>query len=320
MAGGAFASLVRRTPLVPAPALGKGVWLKLESLQLTGSFKLRGACLALDALGAAERARGVVAASAGNHGQGVALAGVHLGVHTCVVVPTTTPEVKKRAIAAFGAIVIEEGQSYDEAEAAARRHARETGAVFLSPFDDANVIRGNGGTLGEEIRAQLPDVARVIAPVGGGGLIGGLAAALAPAGVAVLGVQPVVNCAMHDSLAGGRALTVYQGGETVAEGCEGATAEQTYELCRRHGVRIGLVSEAAIRRAVAFAYRKLGVICEPTAAVAIAGVLEGVVPGAGPAAPGAARVGAAPGPTVIVVTGGNVQPQRLDEILRAEPA
>jgi threonine dehydratase len=304
----AFDALVRHTPCVAAPALGERVWLKLESLQRTASFKLRGAALRLDALTAEERARGVVAASAGNHGQGVALAGGHLGVRTAVVVPTAAPAVKKRAMAAYGAEVIERGGGYDEAEAAARAIAAERGAVFVSPFDDPWVIRGNGGTLAEEILADRPDVALVVCPVGGGGLIGGLATVLAPRGVRVVGVQPAANCAMAESLRDGRAYTTYAGQPTLAEGCEGAVAEATYRLCREHGVTVALVDEAAIRRALAFAYRQLGQICEATAAVAIAGVREGVV--ASPAR----------GATVVVVSGGNVEPALVDEVLREHGA
>jgi threonine dehydratase len=305
----AFESLVRRTPLVPAPALGADVWLKLESLQRTGSFKLRGACLAVDALGAEARARGVVAASAGNHGQGMALAGRHAGVRVTVVVPRTAPAVKKRAMAALGAEVVEAGDGYDAAEAAARALAAERGAVFVSPFDDEQVIRGNGGTLAEEILAERPDARRVVCPVGGGGLCGGLAQALAPRGVAVVGVQPAVNCAMAESLADGRARTVYEGGHTLAEGCDGAVAERTFRLCRDGGVRVALVDERAIRRALAFAYRRLGVVCEATSAVAIAGLVEGAV-----------AAGAGVGATVVVVTGGNIEPDLLDEVLGEYPA
>jgi threonine dehydratase len=301
----AFATLVRRTPLVPAPALGANVWLKLECLQRTGSFKLRGAALRLDALTDEERAAGVVTASAGNHGQGVALAGTRLGIATFVFVPASAPEVKKRAIAAYGATVLEHAGGYDAAEAAARAHAEATGMLFVSAFDDPWVIRGNGSTIADEIREQLPEVAAVVAPVGGGGLMSGLAQVLAPAGVRALGVSPEVNCAMHDSLARGEALTVYEGGPTLAEGCEGAVAENTFALCRRFGVEVKLVSEAAIRRAVAFAYRRLGLIVEATGAVGLAGVLEGVVP--------------ASGVLVVVVTGGNVNPELTDEILRGEP-
>jgi threonine dehydratase len=305
----AFATLCRRTPLVPAPALGANVSLKLECLQRTGSFKLRGAALRLDAMTDEERAAGVVTASAGNHGQGVALAGQRLRIATHVFVPRSTPDVKKRAIAAYGATVVEHDGGYDAAEAAARAHAEATGMIFVSAFDDPWVIRGNGSTVADEIREQLPDVGAVVAPVGGGGLMSGLAQVLVPAGVRAIGVQPEVNCAMHDSLARGAALTTYEGGATLAEGCEGAVAENTYEILRRHGVPVKLVSEAAIRRAVAFAYRRLGLIVEATGAVGLAGVLEGVV---------ADAAGDPARPLVVVVTGGNVSPELTDEILRSE--
>jgi threonine dehydratase len=297
-------SLVRHTPLVAFPGRD-GVRAKLEQLQRTGSFKLRGAMLRLQALGADERRRGVVAASAGNHGLGVAAAARALGIRACVVVPATSPEVKRRGIAALGAEVIEGGAGYDDAEVTARRRAAERDAVFVSPYDDPWVQRGNGGTLAEELLADAPDVTQVVCPVGGGGLVGGLAEVLAPRGVAVVGVQPAANCAMYESLADGRARVTYAGRPTLAEGCEGAIAESTFALARRHGVRVVLVSEEAILRAMAFAYRRGGWIVEPSAAVAIAGVLEGVVP---------------PSPrTVVVVSGGNADPDLLDRGLREFP-
>jgi threonine dehydratase len=303
----AFEKLVRRTPILRSAPLseraGGDVWLKLECLQRTGSFKLRGAAMRLDAMGEEERARGVIAASAGNHGLGIALACRHLGVWTEIVAPATSPRVKRDAIAALGAEVVVKGASYDEAEVAARRRAHERGAVFVSPYDDEHVIRGNGFTVGEEIFADLPAIGQVVCPVGGGGLVGGLAMALAPRGARVVGVQPAGNCAMRRSLDLGRPLTEYQGEATLAEGCEGAIAERTYELARSHRVSVILVDERAIRRAVAYAYRELGVVIEPTAAVALAGVLEnGVRP-----IPGAA--------TVVLLTGGNVEPELLDQIL-----
>ncbi len=302
MTSGAYAALVRETPLVRAPALGEDVWLKLECLQRTGSFKLRGACTRLDAMTAGERARGVVAASAGNHGLGVALAGKTLGIGVTVVVPATSPAVKRQGIAALGATVIEGGATYDAAEASARALAKERGAVFVSPFDDPHVIEGNGRRLGDELHAQLATINTLVVPVGGGGLIGGLAASLGPRGVRVIGVQPRQNSAMHASLARGAALTVYGGEPTIAEGCDGAVAESTYDLCRDHAVTVALVDEATIRPAVAFAYRALGLSIEPTAAVVVAGITTGaVVPS---------------GVTVVVVSGGNVDPELLSASLR----
>ncbi len=289
--------LIRRTPLL---RWGEAR-IKLENLQNTGSFKVRGAALRLAALRDDERAHGVVTASAGNHGLGVAAAGKMLGIRVEIIVPRTAPEVKRRGIAALGANVVEAGAGYDEAERAARARSAVTGAVFVSAYDDPWVQKGNGGTLAEEILEQAPDVKVVTCPVGGGGMISGMADVLAPRGVKLVGVQPAANCAMSESLRLGRALTEYEGRPTLAEGCEGAVAQSTYDACRRHGVTIVLVEEDAIRSAIAFAYRELGQIVEPSAAVAIAGVREGKVPTDG---------------LVVVVSGGNIQPSLLDEILR----
>jgi threonine dehydratase len=293
----ARSGLIRRTPLL---RWGEA-WVKLENLQNTGSFKVRGAALRLAALGEADRARGVVTASAGNHGLGVAAAGAALGVRVEVIVPRTSPEVKRRGIAALGATVVQAGAGYDEAERAARARSAVTGAVFVSAYDDPWVQKGNGGTLAEEILEQAPGVKVVACPVGGGGMIAGMAEVLAPRGVKLVGVQPAANCAMSESLRIGRALTEYEGGATIAEGCEGAVAQSTFDACRRHGVTIVLVDEDAIRAAIAYAYRELGQIVEPSAAVALAGVREGKVPSEG---------------LVVVVSGGNIQPAFLDDILR----
>lgn len=297
--------LVRTTPLVFG-ALGPAVGLKLENLQRTGSFKLRGAVRVVAALSPAERKGGVMSASAGNHGAGMALACQEAGVALTVVVPEGAPEVKRAAIAAAGAKVMLRGGTYDEAEAAAREMAHARAARFVSAFDDEHVIEGNGSDLAREIVEQAPGVARVVAPVGGGGLIGGLGRVLAARGVEVIGVQPEVNCAMFQSLRGGRALTRYQGRPTIAEGCEGAVAELTFDLTRRHVREVALVSEAAIRRAVAWLYRVAGTIAEPTGAVAVAALLGGEL------------AAAAAGQTVVVVSGGNIDPGALDRILHTE--
>ena len=300
-ASSASAALVRETPLVPAPALGPLVWLKLENQQRTGSFKLRGACRKLDAMPAAERARGVVTASAGNHGAGVALAAQLLGIPVTVLCPRTVPAVKKANMERAGAIVVAEAEHYDDAEARARKLAAERGVPFVSPFDDEDVIAGNGDGLAAEIVAQRPDVAQVVCPAGGGGLLSGLARSLAPRGVRVVGAQPEKNCAMFESLRLGRALTVYEGEPTLAEGCEGAVAERTYAIVRDAGARVVTVTEAQIRAAVAFAYRALGQTIEASAAVPIAALRAGAVE--------------ATVPTVLVLTGGNIDAALLDQLL-----
>jgi threonine dehydratase len=312
--GGAVAERVRRltrvTPLVPAPALGRrtgaDVWLKLENLQRTGSFKVRGAAARLAAL-AAEATDGkpkrVIAASAGNHGLGVALAARTFGLDATVLVSAQTPEVKRAGIAAMGAKVEVAGATYDEAEAAARaRAAAEPDLVFVSAFDDDHVIAGNGGLLAREILAQLPDVQAIVVPVGGGGLAGGIGVEVVPRGIKVLGASPEVNCAMRRSLDDGRAYTTYEGGPTLAEGLEGAVSERTFQMARDYFPEIALVSEVSIRQAIVYAYRTLGLMCEASAAPALAALLEDASPIRGRR-------------TVVLVSGGNIEPALLDQLL-----
>jgi threonine dehydratase len=292
--------LCRETPLTFAVPLG--AWLKLESLQATGSFKLRGAAVKLARLSPDERARGVVAASAGNHGLGVALAARRMGLHATVVVPQLAARLKVEGIERLGAEVLRVGTSYDHAERFARKIADEQARVFVSPFDDEDVVAGNGAWLGRELRAQRPSLRRVIVPVGGGGLSGGLGRELG-ADVEVLGVQPRVNCAMHDSLRDGRAHVSYAGGATLCDGLEGAVAERTYDLARSYVRRIVLVEEEQVLRAMAFAYRALGLVVEPSAAVGIAAAQAGLVP--------------VDDETAIIISGSNVDPEILDRALAA---
>lgn len=304
--GGAVAERVRKmtrvTPLVPAPALGRrsggDVWLKLESLQRTGSFKLRGAAARLAALPPGNR---VIAASAGNHGLGVAHAARGFGLQATVLVSGQTPQSKRAGIAALGAEVEVGGATYDEAEAEARRRAADAGLTFVSAFDDDHVIAGNGGLLAREILAQLPDVERVVVPVGGGGLAGGLGVEMAPRGITILGVSPESNCAMRRSLDDNRAHTTYQGGPTLAEGLEGAVSERTFRMAQDYFPTIALVSELSIRSAIVYAYRTLGLIIEASAAVVIAALLEDKL--------------TLKGRTVLVITGGNIEPDLLDQLL-----
>jgi len=314
--GGAVAErvrgLVRVTPLVPAPALGRrtgaDVWLKLESLQRTGSFKARGAAAKLAALALAKPAPKrprVIAASAGNHGLGVALAARACGIDATVLVSAQAPEVKRAGIAALGAHVEVAGASYDEAEAEAKRRAAADPALtFVSAFDDDHVIAGNGGLLARELLAQRPDVEVVVAPVGGGGLAGGLGVELVPRGIKLLGASPEVNCAMRRSLDEGRAHTSYPEGQpTMAEGLEGAVSERTFAMAQDYFPEIALVSEAAIREAIVWSYRTLGLVVEASAAVAVAALLEDALHVHGRR-------------TVVVISGGNIEPEALDALLK----
>jgi threonine dehydratase len=302
--------LTRVTPLVPAPALGRrtgaDVWLKLENLQRTGSFKLRGAAARIAALAIAAGGKAgprVIAASAGNHGLGVALAARAFNVDATVLVSAQTPEVKRAGIAALGAKVEVGGATYDEAEAVARKRAEEDAElVFVSAFDDDHVIAGNGGLLAREILAQLPDVQAIVVPVGGGGLAGGIGVEVVPRGIKILGASPEANCAMRRSLDEGRAYTTYAGGPTLAEGLEGAVSERTFAMARDYFPDIALCTELQIREAIVYAYRTLGIVCEASAAPALAVLLDdaSVIRGRR---------------TVVVVSGGNIEPDLLDQLL-----
>ena len=174
----------------------------------------------------------------------------------------------------------------------------------MSAYDDDDIIAGNGEWLGRELGEQHAGLSRVIVPVGGGGLVAGLLRALAGGRdrrVEVVGVQPRVNCAMHESLAHGRALVDYRGGETLCEGLEGATAQRTFDIARAHNLRIALVDEDETLAAVGFAWRALGYVVEPSAAVGLAAARAGRV--------------ATDEDTVIVITGGNIDPALLDRAI-----
>ena len=298
--------VARRTPLERSAWLseqaGTEVWLKLETQQRTGSFKLRGAYNAVASLPAERRARGLVTASAGNHGQGVALAASLLRARAVVFVPREAPEGKKRRIARLGAELREVEGGYDHAHHAAEAHAAETGACFVHAFSDPAVVAGQG-TVGLEIVQDLPGVRTIVVPVGGGGVIGGIGivARAMGSGVRVVGVQTPETAAMHASLAAGRLVSPPYGA-TLCEGLSGDVDERSLALARAVVDDMVLVDEAAVRRAVRRLFEEEGVVAEGSAAVAAAAVLEGAVqPASGPAA--------------VVLTGGNLDAARLAAIL-----
>ncbi|HEX7117875.1 MAG TPA: pyridoxal-phosphate dependent enzyme [Longimicrobiales bacterium] len=301
IATGAYRTPLERSDWLSEVA-GCDVHLKLECWQRTRSFKIRGALSAIGAIPAEERARGLVAASAGNHGQGVALAAREVGAAAVVFVPASAPATKKARIRAFGAELREVDGTYDDAEAAAASHARETGAVFVHPFADPWVVAGQG-TIGLEILEDLPDVREVVVPVGGGGLIAGIGIALraaAGAAVRVVGVQSEATRAMHDAFAAGAPIQT-EAHPTLADGLSGAVEPESYERARAVTDEILLVSEDAIAEAIRELYRRDGIVAEGSAATAVALLTA---------------TGWRPtGPTVLVITGGNIDAGRLAGIL-----
>jgi len=289
----AVSGVALRTPLVRAPQLGALAYVKCETQQHTRSFKVRGAISRLAALTPEERTRGVVAASAGNHGLGVAWAGRALGVRATVVVPKTSPRVTRDGIAALGAEVLVRGDGYDDAEDFAKALATERGAVFVSPYDDPFVAAGNGGTLADELR-DVPGLATIVLPLGGGGLAIGVATRLAGR-FTVIAVQSDASPAMRLSLDRGAAITRYVGAPTLAEGLEGGVSETAYAHVRDLALRVELVDEPSIAEAMRFSRDVLGETLEGSAAVGIAW-----------ARAHAAALDAR-GPWVVVLTGANVE-------------
>lgn len=303
--------IVVRTPLRHSPSLsrvaGVEVWLKLECQQHTGSFKLRGAFNALALIPAARRSRGVVASSAGNHGLGVARAAREFGMPAMIFVPSTAPRVKREGIAALGATVDSSSPDYDAAMDAALEYAARTGALFVNPCAGDDLLAGQG-TIAMEILEDLPSVATVIAPVGGGGLIGGIGSWLngAAPSVRLVGAQSERTDAMARSLAAGRIVGI--GHEpTIADGLAGAIDEEGFALGRAALDGIIVVSEASIADAIAWLSREEGLTVEGSGAVGVAALLGGA---------GGAPSGLA-GPVVVVVSGGNIDPARHEEILAA---
>jgi threonine dehydratase len=293
------------TPVGPLSVSGRRFLAKREDLQVTGSFKVRGALVKLSAMGPALAGRGVVCASAGNHGKGVAWAARRLGITATVVVPRGTPRTKKEGIAGLGAELIEmrDEPGYDAAEAWARRLARDRGASFVSPFDDPHVQAGGGGTIAIEIIEAVPDVRRVVVPVGGGGLATGLSAILHEhdPSIEIVGVQSAASPAMARSFRDGVAHLAWPAAETLAEGLEGGVAVGTFEACRRHVARIIEVSEESIAGAIARTAQEAGVTIEGSAATAVAAIVE--------------RSVEVDERTVVVLTGSNIDPERLASLV-----
>lgn len=306
----AVRSVVPPTPLLRAPDLdaaagGRAVWLKLECLQATGSFKVRGAAAHMLALGPEVRGRGVITCSSGNHGRAVAFVAERLGVPATVCVPRWVDPVKLAAIEGHGATAVLAGESYDEAEARALTLARERGWAFVPPFDDEAVAAGQG-TAALEILDALSEVGEVAIPLSGGGLAGGMAHALArrAPGVVVTAVSARRARVMWESLQAGHPLEMDEE-ETLATALAGGIGLEnrvTLALVRDHVHRHLLVDEDAIARAVVAGYRR-GLVLEGGGAVALAALLEGDLTH-GPE-----------GPLVVVLSGGNLDPKVLVRLL-----
>jgi threonine dehydratase len=271
-------SVVRQTPIAASRILsdrtGEQVWLKCESLQRTGSFKARGAYNRIAHLSDKERARGVVAASAGNHAQGVAWAATKLGITSTVFMPATVALPKLAATKAYRAQVHLIGNTVDEALVAAREYSERHDAVLIHPFDHAEIVAGQA-TVGLEILSQIPDVATIVVPTGGGGLLAGIAAAvhyLAP-GVQVIGVQAASAAAWPASLAAGHPVRA-ESMSTIADGIAVALPGAIpFAHVQAFGTSIRTVSEEALSRALLLCMERAKLIVEPAGAAAVAALM-----------------------------------------------
>jgi threonine dehydratase len=306
----ALRGIIARTPIDQSlhltEVLGVPVHLKLENLQRTGSFKIRGATFRLSRLTAEERARGVVAASAGNHAQGVALAAQQLGIAATIFMPLGVPVPKLLATRGYGADVVLEGATVETPLRLAAEFAERTGAVLIHPFDHPDIVRGQG-TLGLELFDDVPDLATVVVGIGGGGLAAGVAAAVKARAAAVgrtvrvVGVQAENSAAYPSSLAAGQPLEVATR-PTIADGIAVARpGDLPFALIREFVDEVVTVSEDDIARALLVLLERAKQVVEPAGAAGVAAILAGLVP--------------AEGPTVSILSGGNIDPLLLQRVV-----
>jgi threonine dehydratase len=301
--------VVRLTPAEPNRALseriGGEVHLKCENLQRAGSFKIRGAYTRIARLSGSERARGVVAASAGNHAQGVALAAQLLGIESRVFMPEGAPLPKVQATRGYGAEVEFAGQTVDESLLAAQEFADSTGAVFIHPFDHPDVVAGQG-TVGLEILEQVPDVRTILVATGGGGLLSGIATAVREVrpDVSVVGVQADGAAAWPASLAAGRPLMLPTMA-TMADGIAvGRPGDVTFAIVRELVDGVVTVSEELISRALLLMLERAKLVVEPAGVVSVAALLDPDL-----------AAGFAP-PVVAVLSGGNIDPLLMLRVIQ----
>ncbi|HEY8321748.1 MAG TPA: threo-3-hydroxy-L-aspartate ammonia-lyase [Candidatus Baltobacteraceae bacterium] len=302
-----IAGVVHRTPVATSRTLderaGARVFLKCENLQRMGAFKIRGAYNALAQLAPEERARGVVAFSSGNHAQGVALAAELLGIRATIVMPSDAPASKVAATRGYGAEVVSYDRATEDRDAIARRIAAETGATVIPPYDHPHVAAG-AGTAALEMLAETGSLDALVVTVGGGGLLAGscLAAHGIDERIAVWGVEPEAGDDFKQSLAKGERVTIPVP-VTIADGARTQSPGAiTFPVVQAHAAGIVTVSDDEIRSAMRFAFERMKLVIEPTGAAGLAAVLHHRLPHRYD------RIG-------IVVTGGNVDPERYGELI-----
>jgi threonine dehydratase len=304
------AAVVATTPMEDSrflsETLGHPVHLKAENLQRTGSYKIRGAYNLLAQLSAADKARGVVAASAGNHAQGVALAARELGIAATIFMPLGAALPKLQATRDYGAEVVLQGAIVDETMRAAAEFAQRTGAVLIPPFDHPEIVAGQG-TLALEILDQVPEVANVVVPIGGGGLISGIATVFAQLAaelgrtVRVIGVQAQNSAAYPPSLEAGAPLSI-AALPTIADGIAvGRPGALNFEIIRRTVDEVVTIEDDETAKAIVVLLERAKLVVEPAGAVGVAALLAGKLD--------------LEGPTVVILSGGNIDPMIMERII-----
>jgi threonine dehydratase len=304
---------IRTTPLEESPALsailGAPVRLKLESLQLTGSFKIRGALFRLSLLTDEEKRAGIATCSAGNHGKAIAYASRAVGLVPTIYVPSSVDESKLRGMTDLGAEVVRSRwPGYDNTEQWALEEATRAGKTWISAFDDEAIIAGNGGTLALEILEEAPDTRGFVLPVGGGGMTSGLAFVVKerfPDAV-IVGCNHEESPALALSLERGQAVTRLPAIETSAGGIEGGIGAKPFEILRTRVDRVALVSEEEILEAVRWVLDNHQYAIEPSAAAAVAACLTG-------------KAGRFESPVAVIISGRNVSLSTLSRILGGQP-
>ena len=297
--------VAQRTGLVQFKALSdenSQIYLKTEDLQNTGSFKVRGAYIKIASLSAQEREAGVIASSAGNHAQGVALAARSFGVPATIVMPAGAPLSKVMATRELGANVVLHGKVYDDAYEHARQLQKETGATFIHPFDDPMVIAGQG-TIGLEIMDDLPDVNTIVVPVGGGGLASGVAAAvkMLHPNVRIVGVQASGAAGMKASLDAGHVVAL-DSAKTIADGIAvKQPGSLTFDICRQYVDEVVTVDDDEIAQAILFLMERGKMVAEGAGAAPVAAIMN--------------RKFDVSGKVAAVISGGNIDVTMISRII-----
>ena len=304
---------VRKTPLEASRALservGVPVHLKLECLQATGSFKIRGALFKLSRLTDAEKRAGIATCSAGNHGKAVAFAAKSLGLVPWIAVPSSVDTAKHKAMVALGAeVAVSKFPGYDDTETWAKEEAARAGKSWVSAFDDDAIMAGNGGSLAVEILDELPDARSFVTPVGGGGLAAGLAlyAKSKRPETLIVGCNHELSPALELSLERGEAVTRLPAAETTAGGIEGGIGRLPFDILRTRVDRVALLSEEELFDAVRFVFDEHQYVIETSAAAGVAALLTG-------------KTGNLLGPIVLVLTGRNISQATLRRVLGDGP-